>query len=434
MEHTKLPLENDFVANNHEKAPHEYVKASGEYEKAPAEHVIPPEFPEYVPTAKKKKKGINPMLMYVFSGFLVLYMAFGFLYPGNSTNNGGGYVPDDDSGNTPPSFPNSSQLPTVQDAEMFKNYEEALNNSVSLYVNDDYVGATVAIADALKEKYYDYNFGNLSGLVMSYENGALKELSTDGAPKDSGTYLWIEKKTIYIEDDKDGTLYPEENIIVSLVRASEKKAKNANVSILQMTFPVNNLEYGYMYFSASYLQATMNKYFIGEKAVLTVFSASQNDYGADEETVRGNYVIYGSMRVEGKLQDGAFYGETLLQNRGIKLSADKCSVVISEEYTDYGWIYALRTNGIFDPRADCYANLSDYEHGTDEFTKKWDKAMNDPNVYGIYYEQGGYYPQVYLKNLSDADDAWEGYVHDWNTPEFPLTEILAPWSVLQQHT
>lgn len=411
----------------------EHNKQPLEFEQVPQEHTIPLEFPEYVPAKKVKKRGLSKMLAYGAAAFMVLYIGFGYLFPDVLPGLGDNH-PEDDPGYVQPTFPNNGQLPDATDKEMFQNYEEDFKTAASLFVDDDYVGATVTIADALKEKYMEYDCSQMSGTVMSYENGVFTELTSEGSKKDADAYLWIEQKTVYYEDDKDGTIYPEDNVVITLVRVNEKKGKNTDLSILQMNVPVNNLIYGYMYCNVSHLHATMDQNFTGENAVLTAFSVSQNDYGADEERVRGNYVIYPSQRVQGDILAGAFYDQVLLQNSGLMLSADKHYVEVSEEYADYGWIYVLGSNGVLDPKGDGYADLTAYTHGTQEFTDKWDEAIEDPDVCGIYYLQGGSFPQVYLKNLSDGSDAWEGYVYDWSTPSFPITDILYPWSILQQHT
>ena len=52
-----------------------------EYAAPPEEYQIPEEYPgSDANTEKKKKRGVNPMLMFAFSGFLVLSLSFGFLF------------------------------------------------------------------------------------------------------------------------------------------------------------------------------------------------------------------------------------------------------------------------------------------------------------------------------------------------------------------
>lgn len=59
-----------------------------EYATPPEEYQIPEEHPgSGGNTEKKKKRGVNPMLMFVFAGFLVLSMSFGFLFSNDPKEN-----------------------------------------------------------------------------------------------------------------------------------------------------------------------------------------------------------------------------------------------------------------------------------------------------------------------------------------------------------
>ena len=58
-----------------------------EFTKLPEEYVIPEEYPSGIRHPKTKKRGVNPMLMFVFAGFLVLMMGFGFLFSNDSKEN-----------------------------------------------------------------------------------------------------------------------------------------------------------------------------------------------------------------------------------------------------------------------------------------------------------------------------------------------------------
>lgn len=413
-----------------------------EFEAIPQEHSIPLEYPQYVPTPKKKKKGVNAMLVYAFAGVFVLYMAFGYLFPSHPNYNeefGGGdygngdYGGGDYGGGDSGALDNPGDLPTGADQEVFLNYQEDFEAATAMFLDDDYVGAATAVAESLRFKFTSYSGEKLDGTNMVYRDGTLSAFDGEDVTGNQGAYLWIQEKTVYYEDDKDGTIYPEQNMVISLVRLGEKTGKTTQVTILQMNIPLNNLYYGYMYSSVSCLQAELDDDFSGEKGVLTTFTISLNDYGADESLVRGNYAVYGTSRVEGAVNRGAFTGQVIYRNDGLKLNESKTQLQITEEYAGYGWMYVLNDSGVLTPDAKEYADLNDYTHGTQEFTDKWNEAVADPDVYGIWYKQGGEWPTLYLKNLSDADNAWTYYAYEWYEPSFPIADILTPWAVLKQH-
>lgn len=433
MEHNQLPLENEAVLPDFEKAPREYENVPHEFEKAPAEHVIPLEYPKYIPTKKPKKRGLNAMLAYAFAGVFVLYMAFGFLFPSqpsygdnNGGGNNGGYWDPDDSGKP-------GDLPKPQDTEIFLHYQEDLGNAATRLQNDDYVGAATAIAQTLQENCSAYDPAKMDGTVMVYVNGAFAQFDGQKLPKGQGVYLWIQEEVIFYEDVKDGTFYPEQMLVFYLVRVNESAADTKELSILQMNISANNLLYGYIYCDVSHLHTTADDALNGENAVLTVFSMSQNDYDAADATVRDNYVIYGTRRVEGKLQNGTFTGAVKLQTSGMELNGDKTQLQINAEQADQGWIYMLGSNGVIDPKSDRYADLTSYTHGEQDFTDKVEAVNEDPEYYGYYYLQGGESPTLYLKNLSNDEYAWEHYVYNWNSQAFPLRDLFYYWEVMKAH-
>lgn len=435
MEHTKLPLEHENGFPEYEKVPQEYENAPAEVENPPVEHHIPPEYYVSQPEPAKKKQGFNRMLMFAFAGFMTLYLGFGYLFPAAVPGLGDNHEQEEEGGSSwnPGELENPGALPNPQDSEMFLNYQEDFTDALTSYQEDDYVGAATTIVRSLMEKYESFDPARMDGTVMAFQDGAFEAFDGQKLTDDQGVYLWIEEDVFYYEDSKDGSMYAENQFIVSLVRVGKTTGKNSQLSILRISVPVNNLLFGYMYCEASHLSAVMDQDFNAENAVLTVFSLGSDDYGANEATVRDNCVIYGIRRVEGQIQKGTFVGPVKLQSSGMELNADKTQMQINENQADYGWIYMLGENGVIDPKSDRYADLSSYIHGEQAFTDKANEVKADPEYYGYYYLQGGEFPHLYLKNLSSDDYAYEHYVYEWDQQAFPLSDILYAWAAMKPH-
>ena len=431
MEHTKLPLEHGEGFSAQEKMPQEYESVPAEVEKLPVEHHIPPEYNVSQPEPAKKKYGISRMLMFAFAGFMALYLGFGYLFsdglPGLGDNHGG----EEGGSNQGGQLDNPGELPRPQDTVTFQQYQDDFANAIGCFQEDDYVGAVAAIANSLREKCNDYEPGRMDGTVMVFQDGKFVTIDGEKLKDTQGVYLWIEESIFYWEDVKDGSMYAEQMLEVSLIRVGETVKKSTQMSFLHIYMPVYNFSYGSMYCDATHLSVVMDDEFNGENAVLTVFSLGSNDYGANESTVRDNCVIYGTRRVEGQIHEGAFTGAVKLQTSGMELNDDKTQVRINEGWTDQGWMFMLDSKGVIDPESDRYADLSSYTHGEQAFTDKVNEVKADPNYYGYYYLQGGEFPQLYLKNLSPK--SYEHYVYEWDTQAFPLNEILYVWAAMKPY-
>lgn len=395
-----------------------------EYEAIPQEHSIPLEYPQYIPTPKKKKKGVNPMLMYVFSGFMVLYIMFAYLFPGQTTQR----EPE-------PIIPDIQQpIPTVQDGETFASFEDTFELATKFFLEDDYVGATLTICDDIYEKYTSHNATSLNGTAMAFENGAFTQFTDQELEGDGGAYLWVEEITTYYWDDKEMTYFPESNFSVWLLRLTGYTAGNPQLKILQITMPTNNLIYGYVQASASYMETTLDMFNNADNAFLQKFYVYRDEYGASADTVRDGYVISSNERIEGPLKNLKFAGQITYKTENITLSSDKTHLAQQEEYANYGWYYMLNDQGMLDGDAEQYEDLTGLDESSNAFANRWDAAIDNPRVYGIRYVSGGM-EILYLKNTANAENQWDYHVYNYLMQEesFPLGEILTPWLVIRSY-
>lgn len=394
----------------------------------PQEYSIPEEFPKSTPSEPKKKRGLSVMMVYAFAGVWVLYMLFGYLFPTSQSAGSFGEQEFEENGG----LMDEATLPDSMNSDVFAYFEDDFQQAAAAFMEDDYIGAAVTIVSSMEQNYMSLDDSGIQNLSQVYQDGAFSAFDTQDVSGDKGVYLWLQQQTVYYEDSKDGSIYPETNVVITLTRVGDWSATNAQLRILQVKIPIESLYYGYIYCSGSYLQTAVQDDFSSDAALLQVFSISRNDYGAADQYVYEDYVIYSTQRVEGSLSSGKFTGAVTYRVDGIYLNEAKTQMEIQDGYLDHGWIYMLDSSGIFDPIAKEYLDLTNVEYQSDEYYDKWYEALEDPNIYGIYYRDSWDWEQVYLKNTFSGTSAYSFTVYEWSEEEFPVSRILWPWSVVKQ--
>lgn len=411
-----------------------------EFEQTPPEHSIPKEYPEYIPTKKKKRKGVNPMLVYGFVGLFVLNMSFGYLYPEYDPKldddlwgeNGGIVVepwqPVEPSTPVLPTSP--SQLPTGGNEDTFDVYKDAFLEAAEQFVNDDYVGASITVYDAVRNKHEQNDIRELIGTNQVYQNGTLTAFQGEDLTDQKGAYLWVEAKNILNYDEKAGGEYWEKYALITYVKVTTGRGNEKQLAILQISMHLSLLDYGAGSGDCKYLEAGLNSNQSGEYVTLQYFGLTPDN--RETANTRDGYYVSGYRQVDGRVKNGKFVDDVLMRNEGLLLTTDKTQLNIGEYYEGDGFIFLLNESGRLDKTASGYADAGEHSYGTPEYNAIRDQAMADPDIFGIIKGQS-----LELFNLSERSDTWsyhvDEYCYEWRYEVFLLENILNPWIAIQGH-
>ena len=313
-------------------------------------------------------------------------------------------------------------------------YSPGLIQASDYLMNNDYVGASIALTDTFIANYIN----GQGDMDLVYTDGSIQHFSGQDLTDGSGVYIRLIEQIVMVYNEKVDDYDPEMHLFATLIHAADQDTGETDTHIVTVEIPYYYLGQNstYTYAEVEYLDASVDEDFHGSMELVTYYL-----YGSTEtegSNNRDGYEITGGYQVVSFLTGGDAGLETRYKDCGLFLSDDKTAVIPMGALKDHASILDLASNGVLVPVETLVdVDLTAMDPSSDEFFDARDAAIADSNVRYILYSDGNGGRILYVKNViyveGQSHRGLRIYEEEWEDVRFPLNDTLHIWiSIYQQ--